>query len=139
MTIRMFGLPLLAAVMVSAPVMAAAEGLPITPGLWEVKTANPMFGTEEVEQHCMQEAVFDPAAMFGDQEGCEISNKAIAGNRMNYDLTCADGQQPGSATGHFSFTIDGDQGSGNVEMVLDINGQTMNMNYSMAASRVGDC
>ncbi|MGI9492895.1 MAG: hypothetical protein ACR2QF_10905, partial [Geminicoccaceae bacterium] len=39
---------------------AFAEGLPITPGLWEIKTQNSMLDSEEVQQSCMKDAVFDP-------------------------------------------------------------------------------
>lgn len=58
---------------------AFAEGVPITPGLWEIKTHNSMLGTDEVEQQCMRESVFDPVAVLGDEEGCEISNETITG------------------------------------------------------------
>lgn len=129
--------PAMAAVTLSST--AFAEGVPINPGLWEIKTHNSMLGTEEVEQQCMREAVFDPVSILGDEEGCEINNETVTGNTVDYDLACVDEQQRGSATGHFSFTIDGDQGSGNVDMTLDINGEVLNMQYSMAAARVGDC
>lgn len=118
---------------------AFAAGVPITPGLWEIKTQNSMLGTEEVDQQCMQETVFDPSTILGDEEGCELSNENVSGNTINYDLACVDEGQQGSATGHFSFTIDGDQGSGNVDMTFNIGEETMKMQYSMAAARIGDC
>ncbi|MGI9486693.1 MAG: DUF3617 domain-containing protein [Geminicoccaceae bacterium] len=129
--------PALAALTFSSAVFAA--GVPITPGLWEITTQNSMLGTEEVNQQCMQEAVFDPTAILGDEEGCELSNETISGNTIDYDLACVDEGQQGSATGHFSFTIDGDQGNGNVDITFKVGGETMNMQYSMAAARVGDC
>ncbi len=135
---RLMGLaPALAALSLSSTAMAA--GVPITPGLWEIKTQNSMLGTEEVNQQCMQDAVFDPAAILGDEEGCELSNETVSGNSIDYDLACVDEGQQGSATGHFSFTIDGDQGNGNVDMTFNVGGETMNMQYSMAATRIGDC
>ncbi len=141
MTITIFRLaafaPALAAFGLSATAFAA--GVPITPGLWEIKTQNSMLGTEEVDQQCMRDAVFDPAAILGDEEGCELSNETISGNTIDYDLACVDESQQGSATGHFSFTIEGDQGSGAVDMTFKVGGETMNMQYSMAAARVGDC
>ncbi|MGI9421024.1 MAG: DUF3617 domain-containing protein [Geminicoccaceae bacterium] len=118
---------------------AFAGGVPITPGLWEIKTHNSMLGTEEVDQQCMRETVFDPVAILGQEDGCEISNETVKGNTVGYDLACIDEQQRGSATGHFSFTIDGDQGNGNVDMTFNIAGETMNMQYTMAAARLGDC
>ncbi len=141
MTITIFRLPALA---VSLAALACstttfAAGMPITPGLWEIKTQNSMLGTEEVDQQCMQQAVFDPAAILGDEEGCELSNEQVSGNSIAYDLACVDEQQRGSATGQFSFTIDGDQGSGNVDMTFDVGGETMTMQYTMAAARIGDC
>lgn len=129
--------PALAALTLSSTVFAA--GVPITPGLWEIKTKNSMLGTEEVNQQCMQEAEFDPTAILGDEEGCELSNENVSGNTVDYDLACVDEGQQGSATGHFSFTIDGNQGNGNVDMTFNVGGETMNMQYSMAAARLGDC
>ncbi|MGI9500172.1 MAG: DUF3617 domain-containing protein [Geminicoccaceae bacterium] len=118
---------------------AIAEGVPITPGLWEIKTHNSMLGTEEVEQKCMREETFDPSKILGQEEGCEINNEVISGNTVDYDLACVDAQAGGSATGHFSFTIDGDQGNGNVDMTFNVGSESMTMQYSMAAARLGDC
>ena len=121
-----------------APV-AFAEGLPITPGLWEMTSQNPMTGTDVVRQECMVDAVFDPSAMMGEERGCTVSDEVVSGNTVDYDLTCTDPNMQGSFNGHFSFTIEGDQGNGNVDMKFDVGGQTMNMSYDVAAKRVGDC
>lgn len=125
--------------MIALSSTAFAEGVPITPGLWEIRTQNSMLGTEEVNQKCMRDAVFDPAAILGEEEGCDISNESVAGNTVNYDLACIDEEQRGSAMGHFTFTIDGDQGNGNVDLTFNIGEDTMSMQYTMAAVRVGDC
>jgi hypothetical protein len=122
----------------SAPV-ALAEGLPINPGLWEMTSQNPMTGADVVRQECMVDAVFDPSAMMGKERGCTVSDEVVSGNTVDYDLTCTDPNMQGSFNGHFSFTIEGDQGNGNVDMKFDVGGQTMNMSYDVAAKRVGDC
>ncbi|MEM7041631.1 MAG: DUF3617 family protein [Pseudomonadota bacterium] len=129
--------PALAVIAMSVP--AFADGVPITPGLWEIKTHNSLLGTEEVERQCMRKAVFDPASILGEEEACQVSNEIVSGNTVEYDLACADEEQRGSAAGHFSFTIDGDQGSGNVDLTLDVGGESMSMQYTLAAARVGDC
>jgi hypothetical protein len=116
-----------------------AEGLPITPGLWEMTTQNPMTGADVVRQECMTEAVFDPSDMMGEERGCDISNQAVNGNTVDYDLACKDPSGQGAMQGHFSFTVDGDQGNGNVDMSLEFNGQTMNVSHTVSAKRVGDC
>ncbi|MGI9492061.1 MAG: DUF3617 domain-containing protein, partial [Geminicoccaceae bacterium] len=118
---------------------AFAEGLPITPGLWEIKTQNSMLDSEEVQQSCMKDAVFDPLSMMGEEEGCEIKNEVITGNSVDYDVACVDDQQAGKAEGHFSFTIDGDQGSGKIDLTMTVGDQSMNMQISMDARRIGDC
>jgi len=118
---------------------AFAEGLPITPGLWEMTTQNPMTGANEVQQECMTENVFHPSEMMEEDAGCTVSDEVVSGNTVDYEMTCSDPNMPGSMNGLFSFTIDGDQGNGNVDMTFDVNGQTMNMSYSIAAKRVGDC
>ncbi|MGI9452180.1 MAG: DUF3617 domain-containing protein [Geminicoccaceae bacterium] len=118
---------------------AFAEGLPITPGLWEIKTQNSMLGSEEVQKSCMKDAVFDPLSMMGKEEGCEIANEVITGNSVDYDVTCIDDQQAGKAEGHLSFTINGDQGYGKVDLTMSVGDQSMNMQFNMDAKRIGDC
>lgn len=118
---------------------AWAGGVPITPGLWKVKTQNSMLGTEEVGEQCMQNEVFDPVSMLGKEDGCDISNETVVGNTVDYDLTCMDDTKQGRADGHFSFTIDGDQGSGKIDMTLNVGGQSMDITYKMDAERIGDC
>ena len=141
MIIEPIRLPTLAAALTAfaLPFSAWADGVPITPGLWEIKTHNAMLGTEEVDQQCMRETVFDPVAILGEEDGCEISNETVSGNTVDYDLACVDEEERGSANGHFSFTVDGDQGSGKVDMTFNVNGETLNMRYTMAAARLGDC
>jgi len=118
---------------------AFSAGVPITPGLWEIKTENAMLGTEDVDQQCMMDSVFDPVSLLGEEEGCEINNETVTGKTVAYDLACTDDEARGQAIGHFSFTIDGDQGNGDVDLTFDIGGQQMSMQFSMDAKRVGDC
>ena len=119
--------------------LAVAEGLPITPGLWEITTSNGISGAPEVEQSCMTEPVFDPVGMMGEAEGCEVSNETIQGNSVDYDIACIDNAAGGKAEGHFSFTVDGDQGNGQVDLTMSIGDQSMNLQYKMDAKRIGDC
>lgn len=103
---------------------------------------NAMLGTENVERRCMREPEFDPAvalSALGPQQGCSISNEVITGNMMEYDVICKNDQMPEAVTGHFSVTIDGDQGSGNVDMSLGGLGNLMSMRMTLAAARIGDC
>jgi hypothetical protein len=119
---------------------AVAEGLPITPGLWEMTSQNPMTGEDDVLEECMSDGVFDPISMMEETQGCTFSNETVSGNSIDYDMTCTDPEMPGAMTAQFSFTIDGDQGSGNVDMRMEMNGQTaMSMSTSVTARRVGDC
>jgi hypothetical protein len=119
---------------------AVAEGLPITPGLWEMTSQNPMTGEDDVLEECMSDGVFDPISMMEETQGCTFSNETVSGNSIDYDMTCTDPEMPGAMTAEFSFTIDGDQGSGNVDMRMEMNGQTaMSMSTSVTARRVGDC
>ena len=122
----------------TAPIVSA-EGLPITPGLWEMTTQNPMTGRDHVRQECMTDAVFDPHKMMEAEQDCVIGSQSVSGNTLDYDMTCADPSGQGTMKGHFSFTVEGDQGHGNADMKVEFNGQAMNMNYSMTAARVGDC
>lgn len=128
-----------AVILIAFSSVAGAEGLPITPGLWEFTTQNPILGTNDVEQECVRDDTFDAASMLDDSEGCEISNEVVGDKTIDYDMTCTDPGTSGSVKGHFSFKIDGDQGSGNADMTMDMGGQTMSMSMVMTAKRVGDC
>ena len=119
--------------------VAFAEGVPITPGLWEITTHNSMLGTQEVQQSCMKQDVFDPLSLMGEEEGCDILNEVVSGNSVNYDVVCVDDQEAGKAEGHFAFTIDGDKGNGQVDMTMTVGDQSFNMKFSMDAERLGDC
>ncbi len=116
-----------------------AEGLPITPGLWEITTHNSMLGSQEVEQSCMTETVFDPVSMMGEEAGCEVTNERVQGNSVDYDIICVDDAAAGKAEGHFAFTIDGDRGDGKIDLTMTVGDQSMSMQYSMDAKRIGDC
>ena len=116
-----------------------ADGLPITPGLWEIRATNSLMGQENVQQNCMTDDVFDPVSMMGEERGCDVMNEQISGNTVDYDIACIDDQSRGKAEGHFSFTIDGDQGTGQVDLKMSVGDQSMSMTYNMDAKRIGDC
>lgn len=124
---------------ISLASLAVAEGLQITPGLWEITTNNGRGGPPEVEQSCMTEPVFDPVGMMGEAEGCEVSNEKIQGNSVDYDIACVDNAAGGKAEGHFSFTVHGEQGEGQIDVTMSVGDQSMNLQYTMDAKRVGDC
>ncbi len=115
------------------------ETLPITPGLWKVTTNGSMMPAPQVEQSCMKEPVFDPVRMMGEEDGCDVFNETRTGNTVGYDVACMNEEAGGKAEGHFSFTIEGDQGSGQVDLTMTVGEQSMDMQYTLAIQRIGDC
>ena len=119
----------------------AADSVPITPGLWEIKgtTTNPFSGSKSyTNQECMTEDAFDPSRMMEDmpKDACEL-NSSVSGNTISYDMNCSmQGQQ---MTGNGTFTVNGDTAKGEMIMKSSISGQTFEMTMESNAKRIGDC
>ena len=134
---------LLPAVIVSAclvSVSAHADALRLKPGLWEttVTSTNSFTGTTtQTDTECVVEQEFDPRTMFKDAQGCEVVNSSLEGNTLTYSLVCnVEGTQ---ATINGLYTADGDVGGGSMNMEMSFSGQTMTMESSFDARRIGDC
>lgn len=130
----------LAAIAIFNTGLAHADSLPITPGLWEITSTrdNPMTGQQQTQtdQECIVEDRFDPIARMGD-DGCQVTNSDLDGNTLTFDLSC--NMQGGQGTMHGVYTIDGDRGEGEMTMQFSFGGQTMSMQNSSVARRIGDC
>lgn len=118
---------------------AWAGGLPITPGLWEMNTQATVFGKTDgqVEQRCIEEDSIDPVALVQKAEGCSVDNATVDGSTLSFDQSCA--AENGEVAGHFTFTIEGDEGSGTGEMTMTMGGVEMPVSYATVMTRVGDC
>ena len=118
---------------------AMAEGLPITPGLWESRTRDLIGEADEViEQHCIEEGVFDPAAEMAKDGTCLISNKKIVGNTMDFDVVCSEKDAMGFQ-GHFSSMIDGDRGLHESQLTVELFDSVSEIHTLSEWRRLGDC
>ena len=117
-----------------------ADSLKLKPGLWEttVTSTNSFSGTTtQTETECVVEAEFDPRTMFKDAEGCELVDNNLSGNTLTYSLVCD--VQGTKANIEGMYTTEGDIGSGNMNLEMSFGNQTMTMENSFDARRIGDC
>ena len=117
-----------------------ADTLKLKPGLWEttVTSINSFTGTTtQTETECVVEQEFDPRTMFKDAQGCELLDDNLQGNTLTYSLVC--NVQGTQATIEGVYTTEGDVGSGSMNMEMSFGNQTMTMENSFDARRLGDC
>ena len=117
-----------------------AASLMIKPGMWEttMTTSSSMTGTTTRSiSECRAEEKFDPTSMVENAKGCELVENELSGNTLTYTMNCdVDGGQ-GIMRG--MYEIDGDQGHGRMDMEFSFGGQTMVIENSFTARRLGDC
>jgi hypothetical protein len=125
---------------------ALADEPNINPGMWEttstVSINSPQFSLPPQTQStsdCVTAEDIDQGDVFlEDNEECEITNKDIRSDGMNYTMTCSnpDGSTM-SMTADISF--DGDAMSGNVDGQMQSAMGEMTMKIEISGERTGDC
>ena len=126
----------------TAHLAMAADSVSIEPGLWEVSTTmtSPMFLQPRVQtqQECMKESKISPETLAPSDGGeCSIIDSNLNGNTLNWSMQC--GTPGGAMKGQGSFESKGDSGSGNMQMNMDIEGQSFSMELVWKGRRVGSC
>jgi len=131
-----------AAALCLTPLAAGAAELPINPGLWEttMTRTNPMTGepTTETNTRCVKETSFNPSAMMQDAQGCELIKDEVNGDTLTFTMECSM-EQGARATVDGQFQTDGQTGSGNMDMTMNMGEMNMSMNMKWTSKRVGDC
>lgn len=132
----------LSLLMVIGHAAAWAEGLPITPGMWETTTTteSSLMGTRtDTRKNCIKESELDPRTQMQGmpKDQCEVDTK-VSGNTMKYDMVCAQAQGV-KMTFNGSMTVDGDSMQGTMQMDGDMGGQKMTMSVKSNGKRLGDC
>lgn len=125
-----------------SPNVAWAEGLPITPGMWETKATseNSMTGTRtHTSKECIKETEFDPRTQMDDfgKENCQVNSK-VDGNTMTYDMVCAQSEGV-KMTFNGRMTVNGDTMNGYMQMQGDMGGHSMTISAKSTGKRIGDC
>ncbi len=132
---------LLALALVLTTSISFAEGLTVTPGLWETKMTrtDPVSGNPvtNINKQCVEQTEFDPAEMMKGMQGCKMLQNDLAGNKLDFKMQCdASGT---SSTVEGSYQVDGDQGKGSMSISMNVMGQAMNMSMNWESKRLGDC
>ncbi|MGI9285833.1 MAG: DUF3617 domain-containing protein [Pseudomonadales bacterium] len=122
--------------------VAWAEGLAITPGMWETTTTteNSVTGNRtDTRKDCVKESVLDPSSQMQGmpKDQCQVKTK-VDGNTINYDMVCT---PPQGVKMNFtgSVTVDGDRMQGSMQMEGAMAGQAMTMSMKSTGKRLGDC
>ncbi|MEM9303159.1 MAG: DUF3617 family protein [Pseudomonadota bacterium] len=125
----------------AASTVVQAEGLEVTPGLWETTTTmnNPFAGGEQTNTstECVEENYFDPESMMQDAQGCQLLSNSVEGSTLTFEMVCDANGAKSNVKG--VFESQGDSGSGRMDMNIDAGGMQMEMNMSWVSKRVGDC
>ena len=127
--------------MLSGPTQAA-EGVQMTPGMWEMTmTINMSMMPEpqtKTQMECIEEEEFTPQDFNNAQKSpCELSDIEVDGNTMSWGVSCPG--PSGSMTGNWVFTSDGDTVEGTGEMKANMGGKPVEMNMDWTGKHVGDC
>jgi hypothetical protein len=118
-----------------------ADGVPIEPGQWHIKTAitMPMVSGERLHEitECIDTDTIDPLKMMGPNNECQIASQNIDGDTVSWEMSCnIDG---GQATGTGSFTSEGSTASGTMQIQFNVQGQNMQMDTRWEGKRIGAC
>lgn len=133
---------ILAAALAAVNSQAWAEGLPITPGMWETTTVieNSVTGNRtDTRKDCIKEKVLDPASQMQDmpKDQCTLDTK-VDGNSMTYNMECKP-PQGGTMTFNGRMRVAGDTMEGSMRMQGEMAGQSMTMVARTTGKRLGDC
>ena len=134
----------LAVASLSAPVFA--EDPNINPGMWEttstVSINSPQFSlppqTQTSSDCVTAEDVAQGDAFLEDTEECEITNKDIRSDGMDYSMTCSNPDGT-TMTMDARMSFDGDTMTGNVDGQMESAMGAMSMKVEISGRRTGDC
>ena len=110
------------------------------PGMWETTmvSTNSMTGTTtQTTSNCMADEEFDPKTMAEGAEGCEITDNNLDGNTLTFTMAC--NMQGAEVTMKGLYAVEGDEGEGSMNMEMSFGGQTMTMENTFTAKRIGEC
>ncbi len=106
-----------------------ADSIAIKPGKWDIKSTTTVPFLAQPQTHtrslCMQDSTFDPIVMLENNSelNCAVTSSEASGNTLTWEMTCSDPATPGMAyksTGN--MTIDGDRGTGEMRIMMNIPG-----------------
>ena len=133
---------LLAVLVLVCSVNVFAEGVPMTPGKWEMTMTMEMsmLPAPQVKTttKCIEESELDPENFKMDESSiCDLADVEIDGKTMRWSISCP--APAGNLTGNWEFTSNGDSVVGTGSMSADMGGMAMEMNMNWEGKRLGDC
>jgi len=119
----------------------SAGAFEIRTGMWQVETEmrNPMSPQPEfnTSTECITEGSFDPARAMMQGGQCTITDKRSAADSISWKFTCGgDGMPQSSGTG--KFVSRGKTASGEMQISMVLNGQTMTITSSWKGQHLTD-
>lgn len=138
-----FRKPLVLAVAICLAPVVYADGIPVTPGLWETTMTMemPMLPQPRVTttNQCWDqtELNMDEIATEGMDPNCTWDMQQVDGQTMKWSFECP--VEGGTSRGDWEATSLGKTATGKGVMTVSFSGQTMKMNMSWEAKHIGDC
>lgn len=131
----------------AAPLLHAAAGPNMKPGLWEVTVKMDMAGMPQgmqaqTTQRCVTAKDLEDPRKVGPgadprmTSQCEVSNYRMQGNTATWEMAC---KGPEQMKGTGSMTYEGDRYSGVNRMTMNQGGQVMNMTMNYSGRYLGEC
>jgi hypothetical protein len=120
----------------------ASDSVSIEPGMWEITTTmNSSMSPQpriQTSQECIKDAQISPEDLApSDDDSCSMSDVKVSGNSLSWSMLC---NTPGGAMkGNGNFTSEGNSGSGKMQMSMNIEGQSFDMEMVWKGHRTGSC
>ena len=118
----------------------SASAFEIRTGKWQVETEmhNPMLPQPQIETttECITEDSFDPAQAMMEGGGCTVTDKQDSADSISWKFKCGGNGMPESS-GEGKFVTRGKTASGEMQMRMVLNGQTMTITNSWKGHYLG--
>lgn len=122
-------------------VTGSAGAFEIRTGMWQVQTEmrNPMSPQPQftTSSECITEGSFDPAQAMMQGGQCTITDRQDAADSITWKFKCGGDGMPES-TGAGRFVSHGKTASGEMQMSMVLNGQTMTITNSWKGQHLAD-
>ena len=120
----------------------ATDSIQMEPGMWEMTStvSMPMLPEPRVatKTECVDKSEFSVDDLMKENKGeCSITESQVNGNSLTWSMRCE--MQGGTGIGGGQFISNGNSGSGNMHMSMEVQGQTFKMETSWQGRRIGPC
>jgi len=120
----------------------AADGIPVSPGKWEMTSTMTMTMMPQPQTNTMTECIkddhIDPESFNMDEETpCSIKDMTVDGDTLSWAISCP--TAAGQMDGQWEMTSQGDTLSGHGSMSAEFGGQKMGFDMTWEGKRIGDC